>query len=243
MQKLALKNFKKLFLIVFLSSYQAEAVATCFRVLNNFSARIVESLRLANRNKQVGSAMIGVFGRLKEQGLRTERLTLRPLARKDVDEAYDAILAGKESLFLNGSKGAEDAAVDIIEGLVQKGRSDEEGFFETSFAVYDNETKKFLGYVGITYRVQEQSFGLPYLIAPDAQNKGYATEALGALLDQFKQFSDKSIPIIVKPMTHNSASRRVFEKLGFSHLYDTEARGRTLTQPARPALSIYEFPE
>ena len=77
----------------------------------------------------------------------------------------------------------------------------------------DNETHTSLGVTGYIHRAKE-SAEVGFLLAPDAQGKGYATESLRAVCDY--AFTHGGLRRLTACVTEgNHSSRHVLEKVGF----------------------------
>ncbi|MGJ3230661.1 MAG: GNAT family N-acetyltransferase [Oceanicaulis sp.] len=144
--------------------------------------------------------------------LETERLTLRPL------QITDAAWVGRESgrwevasklAFVPSPNPALAAEMFILAARANAlNRND---LFR---AVIDRATGEGAGIVSATVRPDgRREFG--YWYAPFVWGKGYATEAGRALLDLAIGAGARSFH--AGYFAHNPASRRVLEKLGFSH--------------------------
>ncbi|MCO4768901.1 MAG: GNAT family N-acetyltransferase [Deltaproteobacteria bacterium] len=85
-----------------------------------------------------------------------------------------------------------------------------------SLAVIERSTERYIG--GAALRPiggDPEQIDIGYAFAPHAHGKGYATEAVGALVDE--AFARRGAQrIIATVFTGNDASRRVVEKLGFT---------------------------
>ncbi|MGB0591108.1 MAG: GNAT family N-acetyltransferase [Myxococcota bacterium] len=86
-----------------------------------------------------------------------------------------------------------------------------------SLAVIEKASGRYIGGVGLCpVDDAPQVIDIGYALAVDVHGKGYATEAVGALVDE--AFSARGAErIFGKVFVGNDGSRRVMEKLGFVH--------------------------
>lgn len=87
------------------------------------------------------------------------------------------------------------------------------------------ESDAFMGIIGL-YRIQPENHRaeLGYMLLPEHHNKGYVSEAIGAVLAfGFDRVNFHSIEAVIDP--DNSASERVLQKNGFvkeAHILENE---------------------
>ncbi|MDX8340959.1 GNAT family protein [Draconibacterium sp. IB214405] len=142
--------------------------------------------------------------------LTTKRLLLRPFNGDD-----------KQAFFAYRS----DAKANKYQGWIPKTLDDVETFFvklaaefnvpDTWFqlAVLDKTNDELIGDMGIHF-IDEQQVELGYTIAKQHQGKGFATEAVKAVIDHlFHDLKKRRITASIDP--ENVASFALLEKLGF----------------------------
>lgn len=147
--------------------------------------------------------------------IATERLTIRPLAREDVTEftRYRNIpeVARFQDWELPYTSERAHALVESVEELgrptagewVQLAIVDREGCLLGDLAVWLDDTQQ-LATIG-------------YTLAPEHQGKGYATEAVSAILDWlFGTRKAHRVTATLDP--ENLASARVLERSGFRYI-------------------------
>jgi len=144
--------------------------------------------------------------------IETGRLVLRPLQRRD------AGWVGRESgRWEVASKLAVVPSPNpalMAESFILIARANEATRADLFRAVIDKATGEGAGLVSATVRPDgRREFG--YWYAPFFWGKGYATEAGRAFLDAAAAAGARSFH--AGYFTHNPASRRVLEKLGFTH--------------------------
>jgi RimJ/RimL family protein N-acetyltransferase len=149
--------------------------------------------------------------------VETERLVLTWPRRDQLDTYYHAIIGTDifDTLLWNGPS----AASDMHDFWVSARQSYACGPEHTlSFAVIEKATDMMIG--GCSLRPQQaggrshQVWDVGYAFGKPWHGKGYATEAVRALIDI--AFRDrKAERVIANAFVGNTASRRVLEKLGF----------------------------
>lgn len=156
------------------------------------------------------------MGRLTAPTLDTPRLRLRALSMDDW-EAYAAAWADpRMTRFIGGEP--RDRATSWGKFLQGIGLWPLFGFGYWSFIERDGG--RFVGNGGLARfeRGIPELAGFPeagWAFVPDAWGKGYATEAMGAVLAWADTIlGERETRCIIDPM--NAASRRVAEKLGYS---------------------------
>ncbi len=147
--------------------------------------------------------------------LRTKRCHLRELTLSDLDDLF--LLYGKPGV------------TKYMEGLYE--RSEEENYQRAYIAnmyryygygmwlVCTNDDDRVIGRAGLEHREYHGQFELEmgYLIAPEEQHKGYATEVCRAILKYARTNLDfPSVNCLIQ--TENTASKNLAGKLGFTLL-------------------------
>jgi len=116
--------------------------------------------------------------------IETERLRLRRFARDDLD-GLAAIQARPEvARFLYWEpRGREEVEPALAKFIAEEGISGEEDDESLSLAVERREDGALLGYVSIWLRsLEHRQVEVGFVFHPDAQGRGYATEAARELL-------------------------------------------------------------
>ncbi|MFS0689692.1 GNAT family N-acetyltransferase [Sporosarcina sp. 179-K 8C2 HS] len=107
---------------------------------------------------------------------------------------------------------------DHVKGHVAELQNDESQLGWGVWFVVDKETDTIIGDIGFKGKPSEDhTTEIGYGIVPSAQNKGYATEAVGALIEWAFAFGEVKI-VIAECVEENSASIKVLEKLGFRQI-------------------------
>lgn len=154
--------------------------------------------------------------------LETKRLYLRALTTNDFEEIM--LLRGNPismQYIPRPLVKTKEQALEHIQ-MIQEKIDTNEGI---NWAITEKGCDKLIGLMG-HYRIKPEHFRceLGYMLLPEYQNKGYTTEAIGALLEYgFNTMQMHSIEAIIDP--RNSASERVLQKCGFvkeAHLLENE---------------------
>jgi RimJ/RimL family protein N-acetyltransferase len=135
--------------------------------------------------------------------LTTERLVVRPACEEDLPFATSVWTDARVRIFLGGAITNEEAArriwprIDARELLV--------------ISRLDDRT--CVGLLGVTY-CHERQLELTYLLEPEQWNRGYAKEAIAALIDNLKS-SFAAYRLFAITQAENTPSRHLLRRLGF----------------------------
>ena len=155
--------------------------------------------------------------------LKTDRLILRNFTQGDLDDLVELDSDPEVMRFINGgiTISREAIANDFLPyAMSYYDKSDDMGFW----AIIDRHSSEFIGWIFLRPEVdfkllQQLNFAEPdavelgYRIRQQSWNKGYTTEAAGALIA--RSFAKSQIEkIIAWALTENKASTRVMEKVG-----------------------------
>lgn len=147
--------------------------------------------------------------------LQTERLVIRPYS--DADQARMIEMLTDESIretFMIPDYVTPAEAAAMFEKLKCLSYSDEH--YEKGIYT-DNELVGFVNDVA----VKGDSIEIGYVIHPGHQNKGFATEALSAVIDDL--FRKGYREVRASAFAGNAASRRVMEKCGMCRTEETSS--------------------
>lgn len=143
--------------------------------------------------------------------IETERLRLRPMTRRDVDELVALHAHPEVSRFVRSLNHQ-----DTIERL----RADERQWSERGhglLAVLARDSGRFLGRVGLKYWPQFDETELGWVLRHDTWGHGYATEAARACAEWgFRDFDFPYLTAMIRP--DNARSIRVAERLAMQPL-------------------------
>ncbi len=144
--------------------------------------------------------------------LETQRLRLRPLRTSDW-EAVLALRGNHESMrFIPRPMITDKASALTMIEMIQQKIDDGTGI---NWVITEKEDDEMLGIIG-HYRMKPEHFRseIGYMLLPKAQGKGFAAEAIVAILAYgFEQLHLHSVEAVIDP--NNEASIRLIEKLGF----------------------------
>jgi len=148
--------------------------------------------------------------------IETDRLVLTWPTPEQIDGYYDSIVGTNifDTLVWDGPANAKDVH-DWWKQLVSHSPLDFSQSIE--LAAIERASGRYVG--GVTLRPVDNDpniIDIGFVFAVDSHGKGYATEALGALVDE--AFSTRGAErIFGEVFVGNDGSRRVLEKLGFVH--------------------------
>lgn len=146
-------------------------------------------------------------------GVSTARLRLAPLGPSDGDDLYrlygDPAVMAIRKIGTQSRTGSDAQLAEIVAHWRAHGFG--------LWAVRDLATGAFLGECGLRYHAPASPIvELSYGLVPAAQGRGYATEASRAVLTAgFGRLGLERVHAFAQ--ASNAASRRVMEKLGFTH--------------------------
>ena len=148
---------------------------------------------------------------LKEPTMNEQKRLWELLAMPKVNQYYLTIPILKWQKVLNNKE-------DFIKYELEHARE----FNVLTWSIFLKENNKFIGRVSCyEKRANSKIKEVGWLIDPNYQNKGYATEAAKAMIDYiFTNFDITKIN--AKATTLNIPSWKVMEKLGFTRLKETK---------------------
>ena len=151
--------------------------------------------------------------------LVTERLVLRAPNVEDMDAIADLANNRNVSAMLQAMPfpfTRKQAAEYILRSVAGE-------MGHCAYAITKAENGEFIGACHIKDREQGEGLSLSYWLGRPFWKKGYATEAVGALIDAAFRATDIDA-LYVSNFAANQASRRVVEKPGFQYIGTTETR-------------------
>jgi len=145
--------------------------------------------------------------------LLTGRLRIRPYRADDLDSVMSIFGRADVSRYLNWEPMDREAATALLERRLKQTRIEHEGE-GLGLVVAERETDRFVGEVVLRLMSEASRQGeIGWSIHPDAQGRGYATEAAREMLRLgFEELGLHRIVAECDP--RNEASIRVMEKLG-----------------------------
>jgi RimJ/RimL family protein N-acetyltransferase len=156
--------------------------------------------------------------------LETERLLLRPFTPDDFDALFAMHSLPDVARYLYWALRTEDEVRTVLEKKVASRALRSEGDV-LAFAVVLKETDEVVADVVLQWISREHGQGeIGYIVHPDHQGRGYATEACRPLLRL--AFEDLNLHRVVGHLeARNAASARILEKLGMrreAHFVENE---------------------
>ena len=163
----------------------------------------------------------------KSATLHTPRLTLRALAPEDVEQALAIFYSDKvKSTYMLPDFPSRDAAVKLFDRLLALSHGGE----HLVFGIYLENV--LIGFLNDT-EVDGGTVEVGYALHPDYWNRGYATEALTAVIEDL--FRLGFVTVCAGYFEENPASGRVMEKSGMHRI----ARTDTIEYRGAQHLCIY----
>ncbi|WP_052323933.1 GNAT family N-acetyltransferase [Flavihumibacter sp. ZG627] len=159
---------------------------------------------------------------IKAYRIETDRLVLRPYRIADAAMADQAIRASLPELkqWLPWSV-KEPISMPEREALLKKFHLDFEEGKDFVFGIFDKDEKTLIGSTGLHTRLDADSREIGYWINSLHHGKGYATEAVRALVKVAFMVEDLS-RIVIKCADSNLASAAIPPKLGFKMIERTK---------------------
>jgi RimJ/RimL family protein N-acetyltransferase len=156
--------------------------------------------------------------------IETDRLVLRPLEPGDFDALYAYQSRDDVTRYLYWGARTKDEVHEALETKMAHTAIDAEGDF-IALAAVTKDTGVMVGDVDLLFLSEEHQQGeMGYIVDPDHQGHGYATEAARVMLRI--GFEDLGLHRIVgRAEARNTGSARVMERLGMrreAHLIENE---------------------
>ena len=153
--------------------------------------------------------------------LETERLIVRELDLKDMDDLFELYSYDGMTDYMEGLYPYEEEYEYIREGIEHMYRF----FGYGMWLVFEKESGKLVGRAGVEHReALEGEPELGYAIGTPFWKKGYGTEVCQAILDYTKEeLGFEEVCSLVEP--ENKISIHLLEKLGFNFEMDLELEG------------------
>lgn len=153
--------------------------------------------------------------------LKTDRLTLREITVEDVDRLYEIYEGPGITDFIEPLYEDRDEEIVYTKDYIKY----QYGFYGYGlWIVVENDTDRIVGRAGLTNRAGYLEAELAYVIEKERQGRGYAQEALRAILSYARdELCLESLNCFVIP--GNDISIHLCEKLGFEYLEDADIGG------------------
>lgn len=151
---------------------------------------------------------------------RTDRMIIRETTEEDIDEFYEMYKDPRMTKYM-------EPLYQDIENEKKYAREYREKVYACQgfgiWTLLDKNTKKCIGRAGLTYRCGFDNVEIGFAIGTEYWNKGYATEAIKAILSFAKE--ENLGPVNALIMHGNEASIHVVEKFGFKYVEDAKSGG------------------
>lgn len=144
--------------------------------------------------------------------INTNNLIIRPFKKTDLKSFIDFMLNEEVTKYLNftAQQKTEQGAIKLLEMTLNSYETDNPLF---ALAITDKITGIYIGSCGIAPKEEQDTYECFYVILPEYRNKGYAKEAMNALLDY--AFNKLNIlKIIADISSENIPSQQLAKSLG-----------------------------
>ena len=142
--------------------------------------------------------------------LDTGRLTVRRLAIDDAAPLFESFADTESARLDTGSEPFEEMEGEYMENFARICEDD------TRYAIVEKESGRAVGLINLIPKNDRQveTMEIGYCINPSSQRKGYATEAVGAMLKLLQE--DLKLDLVLANCVElNVASQKILERLGF----------------------------
>lgn len=144
----------------------------------------------------------------KKARIETQRLTIKPYSLEDLDGLVELLTnPAITKTFMVPEFESREQMEDLAKKLIAF--SQEEDTEHLEYGIYLD--KKVIGFVN-DCGIEDEEIEIGYVIHPDFQGYGYATEAVQAILWELRTMGFHKVTAGCFP--ENTASRRVMEKCG-----------------------------
>ncbi|MCR4806282.1 MAG: GNAT family N-acetyltransferase [Lachnospiraceae bacterium] len=153
--------------------------------------------------------------------LKTDRLTLREITVDDVDRLYEIYSGPGITDFIEPLYEDRDEEIVYTRDYIKY----QYGFYGYGlWIVVENDTGRIVGRAGLTNRAGYLEAELAYVIEKERQGRGYAQEALNAIVAYARdELYLEDLNCFVIP--GNDISVHLCEKLGFEYMEDADIDG------------------
>ena len=144
----------------------------------------------------------------KKPQIKTERLILKPYSEQDIGALID-LLTNPEitSTFMVPEMESRSCAEELVKKLIVFSQPDDAKHLE--YGIYLSE--KLIGFIN-DCGVEDDEIEIGYVIHPQYQGRGYATEAVQAVITELREMGFRKVT--AGYFSENMASLRVMEKCG-----------------------------
>jgi len=142
--------------------------------------------------------------------LDTGRLIVRRLTIYDAEPLFESFADAESSRLDTGSEPFEVMEGEYLENFTEIVRDD------TRYAIVEKASGKAVGLINLMKKDDRQveAMEIGYCINPSSQRKGYATEAVSAMLKLLQEELKLEL-VLANCVELNTASQKILERLGF----------------------------
>lgn len=144
----------------------------------------------------------------KKTQIKTDRLILRPYSEQDIGTLIDLLTdPAVTSTFMVPEMESKSCAEELVRKLIGFSQPDDTKHLE--YGIYLNE--KMIGFIN-DCGIEDDEIEIGYVIHPQYQGHGYATEAVQAVITELREMRFRKVT--AGYFSENTASLRVMEKCG-----------------------------
>ncbi len=158
----------------------------------------------------------------KKAMIQTKRLTLKPYSMQDADALLDLLTMPEVTdTFMVPEMESRRCLEELVQKLISFSQIEDDKHLE--YGIYLNG--KIIGFVN-DCGIEDDEIEIGYVVHPRYQGRGYATEAVRAVITELREMGFRKIT--AGYFAENTASLRVMEKCGMQQTDETEEeyRGR-----------------
>lgn len=142
----------------------------------------------------------------KKASIKTKRIILKPYSERDLKQLAAILTDGEiTKTFMVPDFETPEEAEKLAEKLISFSRIEDAKHLE--YGIYLND--RMIGFVN-DCETEGSEIEIGYVICPDYQGCGYATEAVKAVIDELREMGFRKVKAGF--FEENAASRRVMEK-------------------------------
>ncbi|MFB7141367.1 GNAT family N-acetyltransferase [Gottfriedia sp. NPDC056225] len=169
------------------------------------------------------------MSRAKFFEIETSRLRLRRFKDEDLNNFYKYRSNPDVAIYQGWEKYTVEQASDFIEKQISAAMNIPDSWVQV--AIENKKSGGLIGDIGVHTLTEPNQVEIGFTLEPEFQNKGYATEALKALLAYLFNELNKE-KIIAIAIEQNTSSIKLIKKLGFKQVETIENsyfKGRYVT--------------
>lgn len=152
----------------------------------------------------------------KKAMIQTERLTLKPYSAQDADELLDILTMPEVTdTFMVPEMESRRCLEELVQKLISFSQVEDDKHLE--YGIYLNG--KIIGFIN-DCGIEDDEIEIGYVVHPRYQGRGYATEAVYAVITELREMGFRKIT--AGYFAENTASLRVMEKCGMRQTNETE---------------------